>query len=259
MGMRTSVMADYEQPALTCCATNLNIRRATCSTHLPCTVPAAAGYDQYTLVYSACNLHPLTNRSMLDVYRDLIASTSPAAANLRTIVVSSGDIDPVVSLHGTEAAIMAIGFDIALGESRRPWFYNSTAAPLELLRRKPIPWGQSLHAGEGGVQIGGFVFGLDLRGGRPHRLASPMGASNLTFNFVTVRNSGHMVPQYAPQRSLHVIRRLMLGGHALAPPLPSDWSKVSDEVFYSRGSSKPGLFAQWVADASSANYVQNGS
>jgi hypothetical protein len=37
---------------------------------------AAAGYDQYTLVYSACNLHPLTNRSMLDVYRDLIASTS---------------------------------------------------------------------------------------------------------------------------------------------------------------------------------------
>ena len=28
-----------------------------------------------------------------------------------------------------EAAIMAIGFDIALGESRRPWFYNSTAAP----------------------------------------------------------------------------------------------------------------------------------
>ena len=37
---------------------------------------ASAGYDQYTLVYSACNLHPLTNRSMLDVYRDLIASTS---------------------------------------------------------------------------------------------------------------------------------------------------------------------------------------
>jgi hypothetical protein len=35
--------------------------------------------------------------------------------------------------------------------------------------------------------------------------------------------------------------------------------QVSDEVFYSRGSSKPGLFAQWVADASSANYVQNGS
>ncbi len=33
--------------------------------------------------------------------------------------------------------------------------------------------------------------------------------------------------------------------------------QVSDEVFYSRGGSKPGLFAQWIAEASSAAYVQN--
>jgi hypothetical protein len=32
-------------------------------------------------------------------------AAAAAAANLRTIVVSSGDIDPVVSLHGTGASL----------------------------------------------------------------------------------------------------------------------------------------------------------
>jgi hypothetical protein len=69
------------------------------------------GYDQYTLDYAACNPDaatlPAGTGSMLDVHRFLATApqTHPASAfHFDRIIISSGDVDPVVSLHGTEAA-----------------------------------------------------------------------------------------------------------------------------------------------------------
>ena len=60
-----------------------------------------------------------------------------------------------------------------------------------------------------------------------------------------------MVPAYAPQRALHVLHRLLLGGEQLAPPLPAEWANASDADFYARGGAggQPGLFARWVVEA----------
>merc|ERR1711988_2010374 len=97
---------------------------------------------------------------MVQVYRGLVAAAArkaKVASSLRGIFISSGDIDPVVALHGTEAAVHAIGFPVAEGGDRRPWFYNSTATPLQVLANKPVAWGQTLHAQEAGPPVGGFV------------------------------------------------------------------------------------------------------
>lgn len=67
------------------------------------------GYVGYTSQYAACNpdpTGPLAGTSMLAVYRRLAAAPS----SLRRILISSGDVDPVVGLHGTEAAVRAIGY-----------------------------------------------------------------------------------------------------------------------------------------------------
>ena len=97
------------------------------------------GYPQYTNLYAACNNNAHGqpgSPSMIDIYRKVVASKAaslPTTANLRRIIVSSGDIDPVVSLHGTEQAVRLIGFPTAGGGERRPWFYNSTATDAALL------------------------------------------------------------------------------------------------------------------------------
>merc|ERR1712139_204436 len=70
------------------------------------------GYKNYHLEYSACNLHvPKGATSMLEIYRGLARAghSSKVLANLRRIIISSGDIDPVVNMQGTEAAVKAIG------------------------------------------------------------------------------------------------------------------------------------------------------
>ncbi|KAK3264814.1 hypothetical protein CYMTET_26469 [Cymbomonas tetramitiformis] len=78
------------------------------------------GYPEYHLEYLACNPTPNAEikNSMLDVYRDIVLLSSTgtkSAANLRTVIISSGDIDPVVALHGTENAVEALGYPKAMG------------------------------------------------------------------------------------------------------------------------------------------------
>jgi hypothetical protein len=49
--------------------------------------------------------HPVVRRNVSGTLHLRTHAAAAAAANLRTIVVSSGDIDPVVSLHGTGASL----------------------------------------------------------------------------------------------------------------------------------------------------------
>ena len=82
----------------------------------------------------------------------------------------------------------------------------------------------------------------------------------LAFDFLPVRNTGHMVPAYAPQRSLHVLHKLIAGpAAAFAPPLPSGWADASEEDFYARTGPKAkaggGIFAAWAKRAMAAPYV----
>lgn len=151
------------------------------------------------------------------------------------ILISSGDIDPVVDLHGTEQAVRAIGLPVAPGEARRPWFYNASGVSASTLVTAPTAWGPSLHAQSAGAQVGGFV------------TAFATGVPSVGLSFFTFKNSGHMVPAYAPSKSLHVLSRLAIGGQSLAPPLPAGWD--DSDSFYSRDGSSPGLFADWVGAA----------
>jgi hypothetical protein len=172
---------------------------------------------------------------MLDVHRFLATApqTHPdTASNFERIIISSGDIDPVVSLHGTEKAVAAIGYSIRPGYERRPWFYHAKATPVATLRVKPRGWGASLGAVEGASQVGGFT--------KSYAVAN----SAVQLDFVSVRNSGHMVPGYAPQRAQLILERMLLGNKALAPPLTAGWDTAEDAQWY--GANSSGIFADWI-------------
>ena len=59
------------------------------------------------------------------------------ARRLRQLIISSGDIDPVVDMHGTEVAVEALGLNVSAGGARRPWFYNATGTPLSAIAATP--------------------------------------------------------------------------------------------------------------------------
>lgn len=206
------------------------------------------GYQDYTLQYAACNLNPvgeLGKLSMLDVYRGLVVSAlhEKVAANFTHIIISSGDLDPVVGPAGTEKAVKALGFPVSSGGDRRPWFYNATATAVEVLAERPVQWGPSLRSLNAGVQIGGFVVNFDT------------GLPNFAFDFVLMRNSGHMVPGYAPQSSMHVITASLMHGQPLAPRMPQGWTMSNNEDFYGYKKPAGGSFTAWVQEAMSAAFV----
>lgn len=199
------------------------------------------GYDQYTIEYAACNDHATGDMdSMVDVWRDVIRRASESngpGENLRQIMILNGDIDPVVDMHGTETAVHKIGFPIKVGQDRRPWFFNASATNADFVVAKPIAWGPTLRAKGAGAQVGGFVVGFETNG--PVQL-----------RFVSVRNSGHMTPAYAPQKTLHTISRGLVGNKLLAPPLQDGWDTLDDTKWYGGG-----MFGAWVQDAMSSKWV----
>jgi hypothetical protein len=205
------------------------------------------GYDQYHLEYAACNDDAnATMKSMVDVWREIFAQSGhgrKSASNLRTCIVSSGDIDPVVGLHGTESAVESFGFLEVPGGYRRPWFFNSTGTDAETLVNKPTAWGQTLHFRNAGPQIGGFHRNFDT-------------GSPATLSFVTVRSAGHMTPAYTPNRVLHVILRGLLQGKLLSPLLPEGFDTMSDDAFYgSVEKQKAGGFVKWVQEGMGSGYI----
>ena len=97
------------------------------------------GYPQYALDYAACNDAAADGApSMVDVYREIVAmaradtNAEEEGGGLCSVIVSSGDIDPVVDIHGTEVAVTKLGFAVATGGERRPWFYNASGALVYL-------------------------------------------------------------------------------------------------------------------------------
>lgn len=206
------------------------------------------GYLNYKMEYSACNdkAKPGTN-SMLDIYRTLIQAKSDhlTARNLKHIIMSSGDIDPVVNLHGTERAVQEVGLSVLSGGDRRPWFYNDTATSLKTLASKPVQWGPMLRALDAGPQIGGFVTDYNTT------------VSGLSFQFVSMRASGHMVPQYVPHSAFHVILNALLQSKPLAPLLPNDWETSSDDEFYGWKNKNGGAFTAWVDQAMSSVFIED--
>eukprot|EP00756_Hemistasia_phaeocysticola_P051255 Hpha_TRINITY_DN26427_c0_g1::TRINITY_DN26427_c0_g1_i1::g.34000::m.34000/K13289/CTSA, CPY; cathepsin A (carboxypeptidase C) len=196
------------------------------------------GYEGYTTQYSACNDRPLRPQSMVEFWREVLSVGGPA---LRTIILSSGDIDPVVSLHGTEKAVYKTFGGVEKGGERRPWFYNKTGVDVEVLRDRPLSYGRDLHTTPAGAQFGGFTTTMLTN------------STTVSAHFVTFRDSGHMVPKYVPQKAYHVFTKLLLGGNDLSPGLPDGWDTEKDGAFY--GGDKQGTFADWVARASSAEYL----
>jgi len=206
------------------------------------------GYTNYKIEYAACNNKAKADdKSMIDIYRMLIAAKSArlSAQNLKHIIVSSGDIDPVVNLQGTERAVQQIGLSLLEGGDRRPWFYNDTATSMKTLARKPVQWGPMLRALDAGPQIGGFVTDYDTA------------ADGLSFQFVSMRASGHMVPQYVPHSALHVILNAILQSKPLSPLLPKGWDVSSDDDFYGWNNKNGGDFTSWVNQAISPAFVED--
>jgi len=172
------------------------------------------GFD-YTSQYDACNGNPLPGAwSMIDFYANI-------APRLDVTLVMNGDADPCVSYEGTRTAITRVGFAELDGGNYRPWFYNHTAAALQLLSAKDPTWGPSLSLSAEGVQMGGSVVSYE------HGLS-----------FQTVHGSGHMVPQFRAQASLQQISKVVLkqpftplmpGNATLANMTDSEFSDALDK------------------------------
>jgi serine carboxypeptidase-like clade 1 len=135
---------------------------------------ASQGFD-YTSEYDACNEDVVINKSMIDIYQEIVPK-------LHTTFIYNGDTDPCVSYEGTRLAVKQIGFDELDGGGYRPWFYNHTGPTADLLAEKAALFGPDLLCQDMGAQFGGEIVNYD------HNLS-----------FLTFHGSGHMVPQFRPQ------------------------------------------------------------
>ncbi|CAD7959503.1 unnamed protein product [Amoebophrya sp. A120] len=153
----------------------------------------------YEQDYAACNWAGAKPgaKSMIDFYRDI-------APKLEQTVVLNGDTDPCVSYEGTRTAIERLGFAELDGHGYRPWFYHKVATPAAVLEDKAPLFGPGLLAVDAGPQFGGEVVNYE---------------HNVTF--MTFHGSGHMVPQFRPQASLHFLKRF-LAKKQLSPAMASN-------------------------------------
>ena len=126
----------------------------------------------YIKEFRACSYHDdiVLEESMVDIYRDIIP-------RLERTWIFNGDADPTVSYEGTRLAVKhQVGFDEVDGGGYRPWFYNHTAAPINVIMEKPPKFGPDLIPHPLGSQFGGEV--EDYQHG---------------LSFFTVHGGGHMV------------------------------------------------------------------
>jgi len=187
---------------------------------------ADVGFD-YTKEYKACNWgDPLLDISMIDIYREIVPK-------LERTWIYNGDTDPCVSYEGTRLAVKQIQLNELDGGAYRPWFYNQTAAPVEILATKAALFGPNLVAQNMGAQFGGEV--VDYEEG---------------LSFVTFHGSGHMVPQFRPQAALHFLHQFLLSDQTLSPLMPSNktLTELDDADFSS-------TMAKWTESAMKAPYV----
>lgn len=197
-----------------------------------------ADHLNYTKQYWACYFdgetpgQPHYNSSMIEIYQKL-------AGNLRNIVVFNGDTDPSVQMRGTEAAVNAMGFKTVQGADWRPWFFAPERAELGVLEEKLPYWGSFLNYRSLNAQLGGYVKNFEQN-----------------ISFVTVHDSGHMVPQYKPIAAFHLFVQ-GLWNKPLSPPLNvSAVANATDAEFFG-SSNTTGYMGDWVKEASSNSYTDN--
>ena len=190
----------------------------------------------YTKQYQACQdepaMVPYYNYSMIEIYKKL-------AGNVRNIVVFNGDTDPSVQMRGTEAAVNSMGFETVEGADWRPWFFQPEETPIDLLEQKSPYWGTFLSYKALDTQMGGYVKNFE---------------GNVSF--VTVHDSGHMVPQYKPVAAFHLFVR-GLNNKPLSPKLNmSTLTNSTDDDFFGHDG-KEGYLGKWVAEAQGTDYTNN--
>eukprot|EP00934_Nitzschia_sp_Nitz4_P007792 Nitzschia sp. Nitz4//scaffold84_size84139//2332//4211//NITZ4_005191-RA/size84139-augustus-gene-0.37-mRNA-1//1//CDS//3329559012//7782//frame0 len=159
----------------------------------------SVGFD-YTKEYDACSWDEdiaLPNVSMVDIYQEVVPK-------LERTWIYNGDTDPCVSYEGTRLAVKQIGIMELDGGGYRPWFYNQTAASIELLAVKSALFGPNLVNQNMGAQFAGEVVDYDKG-----------------LSFVTFHGSGHMVPQFRPQAALTFLKAFV-DGSILSPLLPNN-------------------------------------
>jgi len=179
---------------------------------------------------------PQHNHSVLPIYRELTLAGY-------SVMLYSGDQDPSVQWQGSEASMRSVGHPEAAGRGWRPWFYEETAASLDLLAVKAPEWGQTLSASSRRADdavLGGYIVEFEAPG---------------TLTFATVRGVGHMVPQFRPIASLHLFDRTMSAAVArrgapprLAPPLPEGLASASDAEWYG-SATQVGTVGRWLSEA----------
>ena len=184
----------------------------------------------YESQYDACNWDKVPDGapSMIDIIREI-------APKLEIVQYYNGDTDPCVSWEGTRTAIERVGFKEIKGGSYRPWFYNHTAADINLIAEKAAMFGPDLLTVPTGAQFGGEYVNYE------HGLS-----------FMTVHGSGHMVPQFRPQASLQFIEKV-LKRELLSPLMPANHTLVemTDDEFED-------VINKWTAEAMSPPYVGAG-
>jgi serine carboxypeptidase-like clade 1 len=146
--------------------------------------------------------------------RPLIDATVYYSRN-PSFILDNGDTDPCVSFEGTRLAVKQIGITEMDGGGYRPWFYNQTAASMEVIMEKSALFGPNLVNQNMGAQFGGEVVDYDQG-----------------LSFVTFHGSGHMVPQFRPQSALAFLKAFV-GGSMLSPLLPNNKTllEFSDKDF----------------------------
>ena len=160
--------------------------------------------------YDVCNwIETIPNTpSTIDVYREI-------APKLKYTVVYNGNTDPCVSYEGTRTAIERVDFKDVKGGGMRPWFYNHTAACIEVIAEKAPLFGPDLLPVPTKAQFGGGIVNYE------HNLS-----------FLIVHGSGHMVPQFRAQAALHMLEKV-LNRDLFAPFMPSNCTlaKITDDAF----------------------------
>ena len=199
-----------------------------------------ADHLDYTKQYWACYFdgetpgEPHYNYSMVPIYQKL-------AGNVRNIVVYNGDTDPSVQMRGTEAAVNSMGFGVVGGGDWRPWFFQPEETSSRLLEEKLPYFGTFLTYRPLNAQLGGYVKNF-------HKNVS----------FVTVHDSGHMVPQYKPVVAFHMFLRGLLN-QPLSPLIDMDkLTNLTDAAFYGNAENNTmGFMGDWVQEAMSKDFTQD--
>lgn len=103
------------------------------------------------------------------------------------VLIYNGDTDPMIMMRENEEWTSGMGFDEK--ESWRPWVYTR----------------------EGEQHVGGYVT----------RYQTPGNSTEAAFDFLTIRGSGHMVPQMQPEAALEFFTKWVNN---------EDWTPYTDDA-----------------------------